>query len=211
MGVVGWDDLHVRADRDRPGHYSAHLADRWNLVAVPHGGAVAVLAARAMAAELAHDEQILRSMTAVFAGQVAIGPVEIEVTVLRAGRSMSQLTATVRNPGAAAGLTAVAVFGGPRRGFEFTELEMPDVPGPEGLRSWRDPLPDGVDFEFVRPPMPLWMEVIESRPATGRAPWEPTVRPISPTGTGSTTHRCSTTAAWTPSPPSCCATRCPAR
>ena len=48
--------------------------------------------------------------------------------VLRRGRSMSQLTATVRNPGADAGLTAIAAFGAPRRGFEFTELVMPDVP-----------------------------------------------------------------------------------
>ena len=86
---------------------------------------------------------------------------------------MSQLTATVRNPGAVAGLTAVAVFGAPRRGFAFTDLEYPDVPGPEGLRSFRDPLPDGVDFEFDRDPMPFWQEIIESRPVIGRPPWEP--------------------------------------
>lgn len=50
---------------------------------------------------------------------------------------------------------------------------MPDVPGPEGRRSFRDPLPDGVAFQFPRPPMPFWEEIIESRPVIGRAPWEP--------------------------------------
>ena len=93
--------------------------------------------------------------------------------VLRRGRSMSQLTATVRNPGADAGLTAIAAFGAPRRGFEFTELVMPDVPGPDGLRGFRDPLPEGVDFEFDGDPFPFWDQVIECRPAIGRPPWEP--------------------------------------
>ncbi len=143
------------------------------LVVVPQGGAVAVVAARAMAAYLGDDTQSLRTMSVVFAGQVACGPVEIEVRELRRGRSMSQLTATVTNPGAAAGLTAIAVFGAPRRGFDFTDVEPPPVDGPEGLRSFRDPLPDGIAFEFDRAPMPFWEEVIECRPAMGRPPWEP--------------------------------------
>jgi acyl-CoA thioesterase len=140
---------------------------------VPQGGAVAVLAARAMAALLAAPEQTLRTFSAVFAGQVGAGPVEIDVAVLRRGRSMSQLTATVRNPGRPAGLTAVAVFGEPRRGFGFTDLAPPSVPGPDGLRSYRDPVPEGIDFEFDQPPLPFWDQVLDVRPARGRAPWEP--------------------------------------
>ena len=173
MGTTGWADLDVTPDEREPGRFTAEIADRWMLVIVPQGGVVAALAVRAMAATLDSDEQTLRSLSAVFAGQVATGPVEIDVTVLRRGRSMSQLSATVRNPGAAAGLTAIAVFGAPRRGFDFTDLTFPDVPGPDGLRSYRDPLPDGVVFEFPRPPMPFWEEIVETRPAVGRPPWEP--------------------------------------
>jgi acyl-CoA thioesterase len=172
VGTVGFEDLEVTAVPGAPGRFTAEIADRWQLVVVPQGGAAAVLAARAMTATLAHPEQSLRSLSAVFAGQVAAGPVEVDVTVLRRGRSMSQLSATVRNPGAGAGLTAIAVFGAPRRGYEFTELVMPDVPGPEGLRSYRDPVPEGIDFTFDGDPLPLWQEVIECRPAVGRAPWE---------------------------------------
>src|SRR5690348_14018849 len=105
---------------------------------------------------LGHPEQTLRTLSVMFAGQVSGGEVEVQVQALRRGRSMSQLMATVRNRGADAGLTAIAAFGAPRRGFEFTELQMPDVPAPEGLRGFRDPLPDGVVFEFDRPPMPFW-------------------------------------------------------
>ncbi|MGZ4704695.1 MAG: acyl-CoA thioesterase domain-containing protein, partial [Acidimicrobiales bacterium] len=131
MGTSGWEDLAVTplsgGIDDGLVRFTATIDDRWMLLVVPQGGVAAALAARAMAATLDDSGQSLRSLTAVFAGQVAVGPVEIDVTVLRRGRSMSQLTATVRNPGAKAGLTAVAVFGAPRRGFEFTDLIFPDV------------------------------------------------------------------------------------
>jgi acyl-CoA thioesterase len=171
--MTGWDDLALTPSRRNPARFTASIGERWMLVVVPQGGAVAAVAARAMAAYLGDDTQSLRTMSVVFAGQVACGPVEIEVRELRRGRSMSQLTATVTNPGAAAGLTAIAVFGAPRRGFDFTDVEPPPVDGPEGLRSFRDPLPDGIEFEFDRPPMPFWEEVLECRPAMGRPPWEP--------------------------------------
>jgi acyl-CoA thioesterase len=173
MGQTGWEDLAVEADPAAPGRFKANIADRWMLSVVPQGGVVAAIAARAMGALLGDPNQALRSMSVVFAGQVACGPVEVDVQLLRRGRSMSQLLATVRNPGAAAGLTAIAVFGAPRRGFTFTDLELPEVEGPEGLRSYRDPVPEGVDFEFDGPPMRFWEEILECRPANRRAPWEP--------------------------------------
>jgi acyl-CoA thioesterase len=163
------------ADPARPGCFTTQVSDHWMLVVVPQGGIVAAIAARAMERVLGDPVQRLRTITAVFAGQVAAGPVEVEVQVLRQGRSMSQLQATVRNPGAAAGLTAIAAFGAPRRGFDFTELVFPEVEGPDALRGYRDPLPEGVDFEFDRAPMTFWDEIVECRPAVGRPPWEPFV------------------------------------
>jgi acyl-CoA thioesterase len=173
MGEAGWKDYTVTAADAASGRYLASIDERWSLVAIPQGGIVAALAAQAMAAALANPEQSLRSMSLVFAGQVRSGPVEIDVVLLRAGRSMSQLTATVRNPGADAGLTAIAVFGAERRGFAFTDLAFPDVAPPEELRGFRDPLPDDVEFEFTRSPMAFWEEVVEAKPAMGRPPWEP--------------------------------------
>jgi acyl-CoA thioesterase len=173
MGDAGWEDFMVTAVPGKNGRYTAFIDDRWTLVVIPQGGIVAALAARAMAAELAVPEQSLRSLSLVFAGQVAAGPVEIDVTLLRGGRSMSQLTATVHNPGQVAGLTAVAVFGAERRGFSFTELEYPGFDGPEEMRGFRDGVPDDIEFEFERPPMRFWEEVIEARPILGKPPWEP--------------------------------------
>ncbi|HVF73497.1 MAG TPA: thioesterase family protein [Acidimicrobiales bacterium] len=114
----------------------------WNCPIVPHGGLVTAIAAKAMADELADPDQRLRSITSVFAGAVQPGPVDVEVTVVRRGRSISQLSATLRNPGSDAGLTALAVFGAHRPGFEFTDLVAPDAPPPDECMRFRD-APDG--------------------------------------------------------------------
>lgn len=141
--------MQLEQDRRRPGRYCVDVAAAWNCPLVPHGGIVTAVAARALALELASDEQPLRSITAVFAGPVRPGPVEVDVTVLRRGRSISQATATVRSVGEEAGLTAVAVFGASRPGFEFSDVVRPDVPPPEECPSFRETVPDDLPFHFA--------------------------------------------------------------
>jgi len=151
------------------GRYLGELSAVWNCPIVPHGGIVTATAARAMEAELAHPDQQLRSITAVFAAPVRPGPFIVDVTALRRGRSMSQLTATLRNPDADAGLTAIAVFGGEREGFEFTDLVPPgDLTPPLECPSFRDDPPEGVE---ARLPFNFW-EHVEGRAIIGHPPWE---------------------------------------
>jgi acyl-CoA thioesterase len=159
--------LAVEPDADRLGRYRADIGAEWNCPLVPHGGLVTAVAASAMRAELHAAAQRLRSITVVFAGSVEPGPVEIDVTVLRRGRTMSQLGATLRSVGARAGHTSVAVFGAARDGFEFTDVAPPVAPDPEACPSWRD-RPDGVaeDLHFN-----FWDQV-EGRAIDGHAPWE---------------------------------------
>jgi acyl-CoA thioesterase len=150
------------------GRYRAVVSDEWNAPVLPHGGIVTALALRAMAAEIGSSDQTLRSVTTVFAAQVPPGPVDIDVTVLRAGRTMSQATATVRPTGQDSGHTALAIFGGTRHGFEFTDVTCPKVAPPEQCPSFRDPLPEGVT---PFPSASFW-ERVESRVAVGHAPWD---------------------------------------
>ena len=153
-----------------PGRYGAELDERWNLRPLPQGGILTAIAVRAMEAELAHDEQSPRLLHTTFAAQVAQGPLEVDVEVLRVGRSMSQLRAEVRNPGATRGHLTTCVFGAPRVGFAFTDLRPPNpVPKPEDCPSYRDPPPEGAP---VFEPMPFWAEVVEGRPVIGHAPWD---------------------------------------
>ncbi len=172
------------------GCYTATIGPEWVLAMVPQGGLLAAIAARALAVELHVDgadtarpvdgttptpAQPLRSIHGVFVSPVPAGPVVIDVTVLRRGRSVSQAQATVRAPDAKAGFTALAVFGAPRAGFTFTELAYPDVPDPEGQPSFRDPFPpEAGDIE--RMSFPFWEDVLEGRPALGTPFWDPSLR-----------------------------------
>jgi acyl-CoA thioesterase len=160
-------DTAVEPDDRGPGAYRAEVTERWRAPVLPHGGMVTAIALNAMAAELSIPEHRLRSVTTVFAGQVLEGPVDVDVTVLRRGRSMSQLLATVRSAGAPAGHTTLAVFGDSRRGFEFTELPPPAIPPVAECPSYDD-LPDG----FSWPEHATFFDQVETRLASGHFPWD---------------------------------------
>jgi acyl-CoA thioesterase len=168
MGVPFLDEtavVPIGADR-----YEAEISEVWNLRPLPQGGIVTALALRAMTDVLDHPEQRLRTLHTVFVGQVAHGPVHIDVEVLRRGRSMSHVRAEVANVGAARGHVTTAVFGASRPGFAFTDLEPPaGVPLPDECPSFRDPPPPGVELFG---PMAFWTHRVEGRPAIGHAPWD---------------------------------------
>lgn len=156
--------------RQATGRYVGDLGAEWNCPVVPQGGMVVATAARAMTAALDDPTQSLRSMSVVFAGPVRAGAVEVDVDVLRRGRTMSQCSAVLRNPGASAGTTAIAVFGASRDGFSFTDIEPPTVPDVEDCPRFGDPPPPDVEFE-TWDPWPFWTH-LEGAPALGHAPWE---------------------------------------
>jgi acyl-CoA thioesterase len=168
LTAVGTFTDDVAVERVAQGRYRTTLDDSWNLVALPQGGIVASLALRAAEHEVGDASQQLRTTTAVFAGQVASGDVEVDVELLRRGRSATQVMATVRNAGAEAGATVVAVFGAQRRGPAFVDVRPPDVKPPADCPSYRDPRPD---VAAGMPPTPFWTRV-EGRAALGHAPWE---------------------------------------
>src|SRR5262245_4794109 len=166
--------MALRADPGVSGRHHVDVDTRWNCPIVPHGGTMAALAAGAMAAEIGDPDQALRSLTTVFAAPVPPGPVEIDVTVLRRGRSMTQATAVTHAPGEAVGHTSVAVFGRDRGGFEFAERTMPAIGPPGEYPSFRDPLPPealAAGFVDEGPPFAFW-ENVTGRPVLGHAPWE---------------------------------------
>jgi acyl-CoA thioesterase len=160
----------TRPEPTGPGRYTGLIDASWNLRPLPQGGVVTALAVRAMATELGDDAPPVRLVHTTFVAPVAHGPVDVDVEVLRRGRSMSHARAEVRNQGATHGHLTTAVFGGPRRGFDFTDLEPPEgiLPLAEA-RSFRDPPPAGVE---AFPPDPFWAGRLEGRGALGHAPWE---------------------------------------
>jgi len=154
-----------------PGRYRGEIDEVWNLRPLPQGGVVTALALRAMGTELGDGAQRLRVLHTTFAAQVAHGPVDIDVEVLRRGRSMSHLRAEVRNEGAGRGHLTTGIFGSRREGFDFTDLAAPVVAPPADCPSFRDPPPDGVDVDAFDP-MPFWTSRVEGRAALGHPWWE---------------------------------------
>ena len=149
------------------GRYRAEVSDEWNAPVLPHGGVVTAMALRAIAAELEVGVDTLRSVTTVFAAQVPPGPVNIDVHILRRGRTISQGTANVAPEGTGVGHTTMAVFGDSRVGFEFTDIAMPVAAPPEECPSFRDPIPEGVRFA-----QSTFWEHVEARVPSGHAPWD---------------------------------------
>lgn len=173
-GATAWRSTAVAGHGD--GRYRATIGDEWVLAMVPQGGVLLAVAARAMAAELGTD-QPLRTIHGVFASPVRAGEVEAQVRILRRGRSASQAAVDLGAVGAPPGFSALAVFGGDRPGFAFTELVPPEAPPPEGLRSFRDPpAPEEDPDGEWNGPWPLWAEVMDGRPVLGHAPWDPAPR-----------------------------------
>lgn len=169
MGVP-FDELTAVTRTDTAGRWRASIDESWVLRPLPQGGVTTAIALAAMSAELADDEQHLRTMHTMFASQVPHGPVEVDVEVLRRGRTMSQLRAEVRTPGSSRGHLVTAAFGAERVGFDFTDaVPPPEVPRPDECPSFRDPPPPGWEAHFE--PMPFWTTRVEGRPALGDPPW----------------------------------------
>jgi acyl-CoA thioesterase len=127
-----------------PGRYRAEIPPGWAAPFLPSGGLVSGVALRAMAMELATPVHRLRSSTTVFVSKVAEGPVLIDVEVLRRGRRMSQVRASIRNEGSdEAGHHLIAAFGEHREGYR---LDMRRV---RMFMSWEEGW-EGGEAEAIR-------------------------------------------------------------
>lgn len=144
-----------------PGRYICELDDAWIAPVIPFGGLMSAIAVRAMQAALPDPTHTLRTATTVFASQIPVGRAEIDVEVLRAGRGMSQLMARVRSrEDHGPGHVTTAVFGSPRRGFEYTDLVAPESPPPlecalpqdppAAYAKWRAPVFENFEWRRVR-------------------------------------------------------------
>jgi acyl-CoA thioesterase len=172
------DEVRVEPDPEAPGRYRGLLSGNWNAPIIPHGGVVTAYALAAMTDALAVPEQPLRSVSVAFAAQVVPGPVEVDVQVLRRGRSLSQVSATLRNEGADAGHTSIAVFGDRRPGFEFTDLSMPEVPPPDACPSFREYMRQNPPEENFFSTATFWQNA-ENRAGVDFVPWVDGWDPVS--------------------------------
>jgi acyl-CoA thioesterase len=147
----------TRFDRDTAlvaageGVYAGRIDGGWRIVRGANGGHVAAIVLRAMM--LADDsEREPRSLTVHFTRTPSDDdPIRVAVATERVGRTMSTLTARMEQNGKLVAV-GLASFSTPRRGPEFAEISMPEVPAPDELEqvSDRPDFPFGRHFDFRR-------------------------------------------------------------
>ncbi len=141
------------------GAYGADCSPDWSAPRGPNGGYLAAIVTRAMQAELADPTRPARSLTLHYLRPPRDGQLRIDVTIERAGRRLSTLSARVSQEGRLC-LLALAAFS---EGFDRTvtfAARMPDAPSWESIEPF--------------PPFPGMPEIahrIEMRPALGAPPF----------------------------------------
>ena len=127
-----------RFDRDTAvtplgeGRFEARMDPGWWIVRGPNGGYIGAVLVRALEAAIGDPERQLRSITIHYLRPPAEGPVAIETTVERAGRSLSTLSARMWQDGKLQAI-ALAAFSSRREAGELRHAVMPEVLPPERL------------------------------------------------------------------------------
>lgn len=100
-----------------------------------YGGIAAAVLVRALEAEASTGQRVVR-ITTSFCAPLAAGPCRVEVDVVRAGRNVATMRASVWNEGAPTpATTCLATLARPREPSALVHrgLVMPEVPPPEAL------------------------------------------------------------------------------
>jgi acyl-CoA thioesterase len=134
--------------------YGAVVPEHWFIVTGPNGGWIAAVLTRAM---MAASGRSARSLTTHFLEAPAAGPVEIHVTVERAGGSTTFVSLRMLQDGRPVAL-ALGVCADWREGLpEWRDLRPPEVPSPE----------DAFRIDGERTPVPGFWSNYDGRGVSG--------------------------------------------
>ncbi len=114
--------------------FSAKVSHGWRAGRGPHGGYLAAMLLRALTETVADASRSPRSLTIHYARAPEPGPVTIDVTLERVGRSLSTLSARMEQDGRLMALV-LSAFSKAWNGPEISDIEMPAVVGPDAERE----------------------------------------------------------------------------
>lgn len=110
--------------------FRAELDPTWWVVRGPHGGYMAAIILRALTEVVDDPERPVRSFTTHFVAAPKEGPVEIEVTLERKGRSITHTSARLSQEGKVMA-TSLAAFSTPWTGLDFDLAPPPELAPPD--------------------------------------------------------------------------------
>jgi acyl-CoA thioesterase len=114
------------------GHYTGLIDTAWWIVRGPNGGYLAAIVLRAILAEAGDPARAARSLTVHYTRPPEEGPVDIDVTKEREGRTVTTLSARLTQHGKLMAI-ALAAVATDRSALSFHDAVMPSVPGPDDL------------------------------------------------------------------------------
>ena len=136
------------------------LTAHWAQGRAIYGGVVGGLLAGIMRRQVS-DDRPLRSFMLSFVGPAQVGQADLTASVLRSGRSVTQVEARLTQAGQTQAL-AMASFGGPRDSDIVVQPpERPTAKAPEGLQ----------EFPFVEGLTPAFTRQFDFRWASGGLPY----------------------------------------
>jgi acyl-CoA thioesterase len=146
MDTVFDRDTAVAARGD--GLFEGTVTSGWRAGRGPHGGYIAAMLLRALIETVDDESRTPRSLTIHYTCAPEPGPIEIETTLERQGRSLSTLSARMVQGGKTTAL-ALAAFSVPWTAPTANELPMPDLAPPDAERRSTPKLFEGAP-EFTR-------------------------------------------------------------
>lgn len=111
---------------DGAGRFAVRLDESWASLRGVHGGYLTALAVRAAEATVLHRE--VRTVTTSFLRPAAVGPAELDVDVVRSGRSFGTLSVSLRQGGRMVTSTRITMLE-TVTGHDWTGT-VPDLPAP---------------------------------------------------------------------------------
>lgn len=120
------------------GRYTGELHGRWSSLVGIHGGYTAALVVNAITAAVDDPSRALRSFATQFAAIPRPGPVEVEVTIERSGRSMTTTSARMTQHGTVLQVAHAASSTG-RPGISYDDYRRPRDSDPGGAPRFTSP------------------------------------------------------------------------
>jgi acyl-CoA thioesterase len=159
------------------GIYEGRIDEGWRIVRGANGGHLAAILLRGVTLAAATTDHSPRALTVHFNRVPKDDAVHVTVETERMGRTMSTYTARMRQNDKLVAI-GLASFSAPRRGPDFADISIPEVPAPESSEvvADREDFPFGQHFDFRRAlgPAPgersdraehaVWMRLREAQP-----------------------------------------------
>jgi acyl-CoA thioesterase len=163
-------DTAVRLEQETEStrRFAAEVSDGWRAGRGPHGGYLAAMLLRALTETVAEEARAPRSLTIHYARAPVPGPVTIDTRLERVGRSLSTLSARMEQDGRLMALV-LSAFSTPWGGPDISDVEMPEVSGPDSEREAGSLLKHGA---------PPFARHIVLQPRIGGMPFATTEQPM---------------------------------